>query len=81
MKKEQSFESLALSIKDISARASNAASGAVNQLMTMRNWCIGYYIVEYEQDGKDRAEYGSNLLKNLEKRINKPANKKSRLNL
>lgn len=71
MKKEQSFESLALSIKDISARASNAASGAVNQLMTMRNWCIGYYIVEYEQDGKDRAEYGSNLLKNLEKRINK----------
>ena len=35
--------------------------------MTLRNWAIGYYIVEYEQDGSDRAEYGSHLLKNLEK--------------
>ena len=69
MKEERSFEALAVSIKDVSTKASNAAKGAVNQLMTMRNWCIGYYIVEYEQDGKDRAEYGSNLLKNLEKRI------------
>lgn len=34
--------------------------------MTLRNWAIGYYIVEYEQDGSDRAEYGSHLLKNLE---------------
>lgn len=37
--------------------------------MTLRNWAIGYYIVEYEQDGNDRAEYGINLLKNLEKQI------------
>ncbi len=37
--------------------------------MTLRNWVIGYYIVEYEQDGKDRAEYGSNLMENLEKNI------------
>lgn len=37
--------------------------------MTLRNWAIGYYIVEYEQDGSDRAEYGSHLLKNLEKQI------------
>ena len=32
----------------------------------MRNWLIGYYIVEYEQNGKDRAEYGAKLLKKLE---------------
>ncbi len=69
--REQSFEALALSINDISTKASTAASGAINQLMTLRNWCIGYYIVEYEQFGKDRAEYGSSLLKNLENRINK----------
>jgi hypothetical protein len=24
----------------------------------LRNWIIGFYIVEYEQNGKDRAEYG-----------------------
>ena len=45
------------------------AKSAVNQLMTLRNWAIGYYIVEYEQDGSDKAEYGTNLLKNLEKHI------------
>lgn len=37
----------------------------------MRNWLIGYYIVEFEQCGKDRAEYGTQLLKNLEERVNR----------
>lgn len=59
------FELLADSIKQINDKASSAAKSAVNQLMTLRNWAIGYYIVEYEQDGSDRAEYGSHLLKNL----------------
>lgn len=63
------FELLADSIKQINEKASSAAKSAVNQLMTLRNWAIGYYIVEYEQDGSDRAEYGSHLLKNLEKKI------------
>lgn len=50
-------------------KAGNAAQSAVNQLMTLRNWAIGYYIVEYEQGGSDRAKYGSHLLKNLENQI------------
>ena len=41
----------------------------INQATTLRNWLIGCYIVEYEQNGGDRAEYGENLLKSLEKRI------------
>lgn len=65
------FQLLADSIIQINDKASSAAKSAVNQLMTLRNWAIGYYIVEYEQDGSDRAEYGSHLLKNLENRINK----------
>lgn len=63
------FEILADSIKRINDKAGNVAKSAVNQLMTLRNWAIGYYIVEYEQDGSDRAEYGTHLLKNLEKEI------------
>lgn len=63
------FEKLADSIKRINNQTGNAAKSAVNQFMTLRNWAIGYYIVEYEQDGSDRAEYGSNLLKNLETEI------------
>lgn len=40
-------------------------------MQTMRNWLIGYYIVEYAQHGKDRAEYGTQLLKKLEERVNR----------
>ena len=40
-------------------------------MQTMRNWLIGYYIVEFEQHGKDRAEYGTQLLKKLEERVNR----------
>ena len=39
------------------------------QAATLRNWIIGGYIVEYEQNGSDRARYGDELLKNLEKRV------------
>jgi len=42
---------------------------AINQNLTVRNWLIGYYIVEFEQNGEDRAVYGARLLKTLEKRI------------
>ena len=59
------FEILANSVHDINLKAGSMAKSAVNQLMILRNWAIGYYIVEYEQDGKDKAEYGSNLLKKL----------------
>lgn len=49
----------------------NAAVRSVNKYLTIRNWMIGYYIVEYEQHGEDRATYGTNLVKNLSKQINK----------
>src|SRR5580658_2919830 len=41
----------------------------VNSSLTLRNWMIGYYIVEYEQNGKDRAKYGENLYVNLAQRL------------
>lgn len=47
------------------------ASHAVNLSLTARNWLIGHYIVEYEQHGQDRAQYGDALLKTLAKRINR----------
>lgn len=39
--------------------------GAINQLLTIRNWAIGCYIVEYEQEGCDCAKYGARLLQKL----------------
>jgi predicted nuclease of restriction endonuclease-like (RecB) superfamily len=37
--------------------------------LTIRNWAIGCYIVEYEQEGRDRAKYGARILENLAKRL------------
>lgn len=45
------------------------AAHAVNLTLTSSNWPIGYYIVEFGQNGEDRAAYGEQLLKKLEKRL------------
>lgn len=39
----------------------------VNNELLMANWEIGKFIVEYEQHGNEKAEYGSSLLTNLSK--------------
>ena len=70
MGKELSFENLADNVSQIHELTSGKAKNAVNQMLTVRNWAIGYYIVEYEQSGKDRATYGASLLVNLAKKLN-----------
>lgn len=65
-----SFDRLVEYVGNVHNITSEAAKGAVNQLLTIRTWAIGYYIVEFEQNGADRAEYGSQLLKKLEERVN-----------
>jgi len=42
---------------------------SVDLALVARNWLFGWYIVEYEQNGTDRAEYGSQLLANLSERL------------
>ena len=64
------FEQLATIIADTHQRLQQSAVKAVNQCQTMRNWLIGFYIVEFEQNGEDRAKYGEFLLKNLEQKVN-----------
>ncbi|WP_238620719.1 DUF1016 N-terminal domain-containing protein [Bacteroides intestinalis] len=63
------FEQLATIITDTHQQLQQSAVKAVNQCQTVRNWLMGFYIVEFEQNGEDRAVYGDLLLKNLEKRI------------
>lgn len=66
-----SFDDLTKIIQDTHDAAQTSAVKAINRMQTMRNWLIGYYIVEFEQHGKDRAEYGAQLLKKLEERVNR----------
>ena len=42
---------------------------AVNTALTIRNWVFGFYIVEFEQNGNDRAEYGKGLLAIISKEM------------
>lgn len=64
------FESLANHISAIQDTLQAQAAHSVNLALTSRNWLIGCYIVEFEQHGEDRAAYGEQLLKKLEKQVN-----------
>ena len=66
-----SFNDLASIVQTTHDAAQSYAVKAINRMQTMRNWLIGYYIVEFEQNGKDRAEYGTQLLKKLEERVDR----------
>lgn len=65
------FETLVGRINLIQDALQAQAAHAVNLSLTARNWLVGYYIVEFEQHGKDRAQYGEKLLKQLAISINR----------
>jgi predicted nuclease of restriction endonuclease-like (RecB) superfamily len=52
-------------IKHIIEQARSQAYASINTLMIKSNWLVGRRIVEEEQGGASRAEYGKSLLKNL----------------
>ena len=56
------FNELIQTIKAVHDRLLASTTSAINQALTIRNWLIGQHIVEFEQHGKDRAEYGEKLL-------------------
>lgn len=59
------FEKLVGAINQVNAELTTQASRAINVSLTLRNWMIGCYITEYEQNGSDRAKYGDQLLGRL----------------
>ena len=63
------FLKLAETISRVDTALRGAAAASVNRMLTMRNWLIGMYIVEYEQNGSDRAKYGEGLLRSLAERL------------
>ena len=65
------FESLVGHINQVQDVLQAQAAHAVNLSLTARNWLVGYYIVEFEQHGEDRAKYGDKLINRLAKEINR----------
>lgn len=61
----ESFEKLYGSIKEVLNESRQQAYQAVNSSMLIAYWTIGKIIVENEQDGQFRAEYGKYTLSDL----------------
>jgi predicted nuclease of restriction endonuclease-like (RecB) superfamily len=59
------FANLVTSITDIDRAAVLAVGRQAQQVLSLRNWLIGTWIVTFEQDGADRAAYGDQLLVGL----------------
>ena len=62
---QQEVEDLYAGIRNILANARQRAYSAVNFAMVESYWLIGQQIVEHEQHGEARADYGKGLLKEL----------------
>ena len=56
------FEQLLQRLVNFSAYMQERAVVVVNRAVTVRNWCFGVFIVEYEQNGQDWAQYGEHLI-------------------
>lgn len=63
------FEGLVEIIQQTHSALQAQSVKAVNIGLTVRNWLIGFYIFEFEQNGEDRAKYGDKLIVSLSNRI------------
>ena len=64
---DSDYQQLVSNITSLWHKAKENAINAVNTELLDANWQTGKYIVEFEQGGKVRAEYGKQLLVNLAK--------------
>ena len=57
------------------------ASQSVNSILVQTYWLIGKHIVEFEQGGKEKADYGSQLLDQLANDLSKHYGKIQKLKI
>ena len=69
MNKIQDIHHLYNEVREIIASARQSAVRSVDFYRVQMYWNIGKRILETEQEGKERAEYGTYLLKNLAKKL------------
>jgi len=69
MVKQNNFEVLIDNVYQTHCLLQQNALKAININLTIRNWLVGCYIVEFEQNSEDGAKYGDRLLPDLLKII------------
>ena len=75
------YSNLIDSIGEILQKSKQQIATSVNTILVDTYWQIGKYIVEFEQQGSNRAEYGDNLIKEYSKRLTLELGKKFNLTL
>lgn len=63
--KTDAYNALLQNVGNALTQGRSRAAAAVNAAMVQTYWEIGRQIVEYEQKGNERAEYGSDVLNRL----------------
>jgi len=69
--KIQNYSTLITDLASLIEQGRKAALRYVNTALVATYWLMGRRIVEYEQKGKKRAEYGKELLQKLSQDLNK----------
>jgi predicted nuclease of restriction endonuclease-like (RecB) superfamily len=64
-KENNGYSGLKTQISELLLIGREQAGRAINTILVQTYWKIGRHIVEFEQEGKDKAEYGSELLDRL----------------
>jgi len=65
MDKPLGFEHLVDLFEQTNRELRKRAARSVDLALVVRNWLFGWYIVEFEQEGIDRAQYGDLLIRKL----------------
>jgi len=65
VKPQDEYDSILSNIVDLLEQSQRLTARSVNAIMTATYWEIGRRIVEIEQGGENRAEYGKELLRRL----------------
>jgi hypothetical protein len=61
------YQSLKQEIGELLAKGRAQAGRAINTILVQTYWHIGRHVVEFEQNGKEKAEYGATILDRLSK--------------
>ena len=63
------YNKLIEKISELVNKSRTELARTINTKIVYTYWNIGKYIVEYEQKGKERADYGSELMKTLSREL------------
>ena len=65
------YQSIVSDIKSIITAGTRTAYNSVNKAMILTYWNVGKRIIEQEQNGNERAEYGKGLIDSLADELTK----------